>query len=196
MSPLYPYLKELTWPFYVTPFIVLAVLAGTFVGFRKNWKPLVFGIVFFTVNVVFLLQVVGAGQGFIADRFTYVPYFGLFFIAAWYFQQVLQNKPKWKNALLGAAGAYLLIFAYMTFRQNDVWANGETLWTQAIAVNDKNATVWGNRGNYYREGKRYQKALNDYAEAIRLSPNKGSVYNSRGKAYFNMGNFPDGLAGL
>lgn len=193
MSTLYPYPKSLGWPFYVAPFVVLALFAGLFVAFRKGNKALVFGFAFFTFNVMFMLQVLGAGQGFIADRFTYIPYFGLFFIAAWYFQWLLKNRPGWRTALFGGVGAYLLFFGVMTWKQNDVWENGETLWTQAIKVNDKNSNVWNFRGNYYRDNGQLEKALADYNQAIRVNSRDAKLYNSRGKAYFELGRHQEAL---
>lgn len=193
MSALYPYLKTLTWHFYVAPIVVLAMVIGAFFAFRADKKAFVFGFLFFTFNVFFMLQILGAGQGFIADRFTYMAYFGLFFIEAWYFEWLLQYRPKWKNAVIGVTGAYLLLLGFMTWQQNNVWENGETLWTQAIKVNGKNGTVWSNRGNYYRDNGQTQKALADYSEALKLNSRDGKLYNSRGKAYFEFGNYTEAL---
>lgn len=193
MSTLYPYPRTLGWPFYVSPFVVLALFIGLFLAFRKDKKALVFGFAFFTFNVMFMLQVLGAGQGFIADRFTYIPYLGLFFIAGWYFQLLLKERPSWKWPVLALTGAYLLLFGMMTWKQNDVWENGETLWTQAIKVNDKNSNVWNFRGNYYRENGQLEKALSDYDQAIRVNSRDAKLYNSRGKAYFNLGRYTEAL---
>lgn len=193
MSTLYPYPRTLGWPFYVAPFIIIALFIGLFLAYKKERKALVFGFAFFTFNVMFLLQVLGAGQGYLADRFTYMPYFGLFFIAAWYFQWLLKHRPAWKLPILGGVGAYLLLFGLMTWKQNDVWQNGETLWTQAIKVNDKNSNVWNFRGNYYRENGQLELALSDYGQAIRMNSRDAKLYNSRGKAFFNLARYGEAL---
>ncbi len=83
MSPLYPYPKPLPVGVYVSPILFLAIWAGVYWLWKKDRRIGVFAMLFFFFNVMFLLQVLGAGQGFLADRFTYVPYFGFFALAAW-----------------------------------------------------------------------------------------------------------------
>ncbi len=52
---------------------------------------------------MFLLQILGAGQGFIADRFTYIAYLGLFFIYAFGFQWILEKYEKFDKLIYLAA---------------------------------------------------------------------------------------------
>ncbi len=87
LSAVYNFPPELTLMHYLSMIAALAlVVASVFVFKTKQF--LTFGILFFTLNIVFVLQVVGAGQGFIADRFTYIPYIGLFFIYAVLFERI------------------------------------------------------------------------------------------------------------
>ncbi len=92
MSPLYPYPAKMPWPVYLAPLGVLATLYWFYVAFKKNWRAQVFGLAFFAFNIFFVLQILGAGQGYKADRFTYIPYFGLFFMAAYAFQELLKRN--------------------------------------------------------------------------------------------------------
>ncbi len=189
MFPMYPYPKFLTWHFYAAPVAVLASLVGIFVAFKKDYRAIVFAWAFFLVNVVFLLQILGAGQGFIADRFTYIPYLGLFFLVGYLYQYLEKEKPKFKQYLLIGMGAYLAIGAFMTVKQIGIWENGEKLWSHII---DNSSSVTnlahGNRAFYRRGIKQYDLALQDYNRAIQLNSKKSGLYNSRGKTYFDMGN--------
>ncbi|MBK8923358.1 MAG: hypothetical protein IPM81_17915 [Saprospirales bacterium] len=76
MSPLYPYPKPLPVWVYLSPVLFFAVWFGVYRLWKMDRRMWIFGMLFFFFNVMFLLQVFGAGQGFLADRFTYVPYFG------------------------------------------------------------------------------------------------------------------------
>ena len=51
----------------------------------------------------------------------------------------------------------------------------------------KLAVAYCGRGNAYQEKTEYDKALADYAEAIRLNPNLARAYYRRGTAYEKMG---------
>ena len=45
------------------------------------------------------------------------------------------------------------------------------------------ASAYYNRGNAYYYKRNYDKAVEDYTEAIRLNPNYVDVYENRGSAY-------------
>lgn len=194
MSPLYPYPASLPWQAYVAPLGVAAVGYWFYVAFKREWRAQVFGLAFFAFNVFFVLQILAAGQGYKADRFTYIPYFGLFFLAAWGFQELLRLRPQYRTYAQVGVGAYLLLFAGMTWQQCGIWKNGETLWTHVIKHYDNTALPFGNIGHYYRENKEYEKALVNYNRAIQLNTREGKTFNSRGKTYFDMGNTEKAMA--
>lgn len=184
MSPLYPYPKDFPTYFYPTILIVPGMLGLLWWSFKRNFKALVFGIVFFTFNIMFLLQILGAGQGFIADRFTYIAYFGLFFIAGYYFDQFQKSKAL-KIPSYAFYGVAVVAFSFLTFNQNKIWKNSGTLWTHVLKYYKNTTLPYGNRANYYRDAGQISLALSDYGERIRLKPNEAAPYNSRGRLYFN-----------
>lgn len=187
MSPLYPYPSSISTAFYVGTIISLLLVGGVFYAFKKGYRVFVFSFAFFTFNVFFVLQMLGAGQGFLADRFTYIPYLGLFIGIGYGFQKLTANNKSLTKLLPFGIGAYLLLFSYLTWQQNKVWRNGETLWTKAIQYNKKSVTGWANRADYYQDSKQYNKAIADYEQAIAVAPDKNTIYNSMGKTYFDMG---------
>lgn len=192
MVPMYPYPPFIGWQFYVSMIPALGVLGLMYYAFKRSWKTIVFGLVFFTFNIMFLLQILSAGQGFIADRFTYIAYFGLFFIYAWILQTLLQNKTKYRAAFTSMAGIILVAYMMINYQQTKIWENGDTLWTHVLKYYTKATLPWGNRANYYRDQGRLKEALHDYSQTIALGPNKPEPFNSRGKLYFNSNN-PDTL---
>lgn len=193
MSPLYPYPGQLPLRVYFGPIAVVAVAAFSWVAFRKNWRPYLFGILFFVFNVMFVLQVLGAGQGYLADRFTYIPYIGLGFMVAYGGYQLLEKKPTLKTGLLGLGVAYLLLCSFMTFRQNDVWQDSDTLWSHVLKYYDKTPLPFRNRANFRRDQGKIDEALADYNRALALKPD-AALYNSRAKLYFNLKQYPEAMA--
>jgi len=189
MSPLYPYPKNIPWYIYASFIPALGVIGAGYVAFRKNIRPVVFGLAFFTFNIMFLLQIVGAGQGFLADRFTYVAYFGLFFIVAYYAEKYLFSSEKLKTIGFAGFGLLFAVHAVASIQQIKIWENGGTLWTHVLKYY-KNVTLpYGNRANFYRDRNMNELALADYNEAIRLEGAKATTYNSRGKLFFNQQEF-------
>ncbi len=188
MSPLYPYPKPLPIWVYLSPLLFAAVWYGIYRAWKADRRIWVFGMFFFFFNVMFLLQVLGAGQGFLADRFTYVPYFGFFAIAAWLYHTYAWPSALWRPRVNAALGVLFTIYAVWTVRQIGIWKNGGTLWTHVMKYeNRRNSLPYWNRGQYLRnkEGN-YEAALEDYTTAIAIEPDNPELTNSRGKTYFDM----------
>jgi len=188
LSPLYPYPSSLDWTFYVSIISFVGTAAYLILAYRKKWRVGFFGVAFFMANVFMLLQILGAGQGFLADRFTYVAYFGLFFIMAYYLNKAINDKPSLKLPLLGVAGLMIATYSLMTYNQNKIWKNSGTLWTHVLKYYENSTLPWGNRANYYRDTGKTSLALSDYNKVISLDPSQHRPYNSRARLYFNFNN--------
>lgn len=191
LSPLYPYPDNFPSWMYPTMVMLPLTLYGLFWTLKKNKKPLFFGWMFFIVNVFFMLQILGAGQGFLADRFTYVPYFGLFFIMGYYFQKGIHSrysKPIWGITLI-----FVLVMTVMSFQQSKIWKNSGTLWTHVLKYYNNTTLPYGNRANYYRDNGQYTLALADYDKTISMKENQPQAYNSRAKLYFTLAKGNDTL---
>ena len=192
MSPLYPYPAILPWQVYLGPIAVVAILGFSYIAYKKDWRPYLFGSLFFLFNIMFVLQVVGAGQGFLADRFTYIPYIGLMFMMVYGGQSLMKdNQRSGKLAIYGFGGLMVLFFV-MTWQQNKVWTDSDTLWTHVLKHEDKTSLPYRNRANYRRDQGRTEEALADYNSAITLKPD-AALYNSRAKLYFNLKQYQQSL---
>lgn len=185
LSPLYPYPSSLDWTFYVS--ILSFVVTGAFLltAYIKKWRVGFFGLGFFMANIFMLLQILGAGQGFLADRFTYIAYFGLFFIMAYYLNKAIIARPNLKMPLLGLALLIVGAYSFITYKQNKIWKDSGTLWTHVLKYHQNSTLPWGNRANFYRDAGKTSLALSDYSRVIALAPNNDKPYNSRARLYFN-----------
>jgi protein O-mannosyl-transferase len=188
MLPLYPYESKLPTEIYLSPLFFLAAVGGLWYAYKKDWRVVVFGWVFFFVNFIFVSQIVGAGQAFLADRFTYISYLGCFFVLVKLSEEYLK-----KTSIKIAFFAYLILCFSMTYVQVGTWKNSEILWTNVLQYHKNAALPWNNRGVYYREAGQNDKALADFNESIKLAPN-ASAYNSRGKVYFETKKYQEAMS--
>jgi Tfp pilus assembly protein PilF len=168
----------------VGPLSALSLLGFSYIAFKRDWRPYLFGILFFLFNVMFVLQVVGAGQGYLADRFTYIPYAGLIFIVVYAGQWLMKENKKTGTLLVYGFGGLMALYMFITWQQNKVWTNSDTLWTHVLKHSDRTPLPYRNRANYRRDQGRTEEALADYGAAIGIKPD-GALYNSRAKLYFN-----------
>jgi tetratricopeptide (TPR) repeat protein len=173
LSAYYPYPKSGAMPalYYASPLALVAI--GWWVwGSLKHGKTVAFGFVFFLVNIVFVLQFKGAGKAFMADRFTYIPYLGLFFILAKTYSDIDSGKIKTglKNTLPYLAAGFLALCAVLTVMQNNTWKSSISLWENVTAKHPKDALSWSNLGLAYDDLEAYEKSVKAYEQAIKVDP--------------------------
>jgi tetratricopeptide (TPR) repeat protein len=193
LSTMYPYPDRnegmLPMLFYVS-FVVVLVLAFLIFLSRKKNRDIVFGSLFFLFTIALVLQVLPVGGAMLSERYTYVPYIGLFFIIGKTFCYVADSKSKaysqLKSLLIGVFVVFSAIFCYLTFERIQIWKNGEILFTDVINKYPNLAFAYNNRGYlYYTYNKDYEKALADYNKSISIDTTFHRAYSNRGVLYYN-----------
>jgi Tfp pilus assembly protein PilF len=193
ISPLYPYPAVLPWFVYASPVVVLGILAAFWKGWQQKWRPFVFGLAFFTFNVAFVLQVVGAGQGFLADRFTYIPYAGLIFTLVYYGNKLREGSGGITRFIVPIAGLWLAGLLVQTWVHIPVWKDSANLWTHVMKYYKSTPLPYRNRAQFYRDNKQFDLALQDYTRSIALKQD-ADVINSRARLYFDQQKWPEAIA--
>ncbi len=193
MSALHPYTSELNSVYYLSMIPAVAIALIPIFRFKKN-KYLTFGILFFIANVAFMLQVVGAGQGFLADRFTYIPYLGLFIIYAKFAEILLKEFYQYKTTIYAFVGIYLIALTAITIRQRNTWKDSISLWNNVIEKYYNSSMAYNNLGHYYRKQNDYNNALKNYNLAIKYDPKNDMAYANRGKVWFDQGKVDKAIA--
>ena len=199
MKVIFPYPQSIYYPYpanpgealpvmyYLAPVILIGLAVLVFLTRKKN-KAIVFGSLFFVVNIMFLLQILSAGQAFQADRFTYIPYLGFFFLAAWGAQYFVERNKSFSVPVFTAIPVILVIFMIMTHQRCLAWKNSETIWTDVIEqFPEKIANAYANRASYYRKTNQWPKSIDDYTVAMRLDKKNPVSIMNRGNLYFDMG---------
>jgi tetratricopeptide (TPR) repeat protein len=175
----YP-LKSEWWKVYasVVVFLLLAVLIYRQ---RKN-KPLVFGSLFFIFTILPVLQLLPVGDAVVADRYTYIPFFGLFLIIGHF---VSQKFPALDQRSLATYGIVILmlLFAVLSYRQILTWKDSRSLFEQALKVNPDEPVAHNNLGAYYFGRKEYPDAIHHFQECIAHPETYKDLY----MAYTNLG---------
>lgn len=192
ISPLYPYPASLPWPVYVSPVFLSGVLYLAWISFKRDWRPVLFGLAFFTVNIMFVLQVVGAGQAFLADRFVYLAYIGLSFPLVYYGLELAKKSAKSKSIVTALAGSWLIALFALSWIHLPLWQNSGTLWTHVLKYYQNAALPYRNRAQHYRDQQQFDLALEDYAKSIALKAD-ADVVNSRARLYFDTQQWPEAL---
>ncbi|MFI5218326.1 MAG: tetratricopeptide repeat protein [Bacteroidia bacterium] len=217
LSAFYPYPmldenQNLPLIFNLAPVLALIlVLAPAWILYKRNNKEtfrlFVFGMGFFILMVALVLQFISVGVVIMADRYSYLPYVGAFFIIGTLLNEGLQKK---QTKIITAAGtvAFSVFLIVVCYNRVKVWNNSEVLWTDVInqypyeieqtgnVIKVKQAgveTAYKNRGNYYREHGMMDKAFEDYNMLVQVNAKDPGAFSNMGNMYALRKEFPKSL---
>jgi tetratricopeptide (TPR) repeat protein len=184
LSVFYPFPalnSDLPIEYYIAP-LFFVVLAMIFYFSLKRNRIISFGILFYLVNLLLVLQLLPVGSAVIAQRYAYIPYFGLFFIIGWLIDKYASGNT---SKALWIVGPVTLILSFFTWKQAATWYSSATLWDQAIKTRPS-AKAYAIRAMLLRKEKNYDLAIDYYNRALQLDKSDYELYSNRGNVYFDL----------
>jgi Flp pilus assembly protein TadD len=190
---------------------LLIIISIFVIRFGRTKKYLPVGWFWFVgtlIPVIGLVQFTGTSY---ADRFTYIPYIGLFIMIAWGLPELVSKLPqrslpyrrqhvaaghgvaKGKIALGVAAAAVLTAMGIVARAQTGYWSNSIALFSHAIEVTQNNYRMYYNLGIAYGKLGQYQDAIEAYQQAIRIKPDSGWAHCNLGVTYGILGRPQDAI---
>ncbi|HUI46786.1 MAG TPA: tetratricopeptide repeat protein [Nitrospirota bacterium] len=197
LLPVYTYPTKTTVLSFKYLSSIIFVIAITVVCFvkAKNNRLWLAAWSYYIITLAPVLGVIQVGPQAMADRFTYLPSLGPFFLiglsAAWFskhgFAGTGTGAPV-KGVIIVAAFAVCAAMSYVTYKQIGIWKNGIELWTYVIDRDPTRAFfAYNNRGVCYEKAGLIDKAVDDYKEAIVLNPGDDQAYFNLGVIYQRAG---------
>ena len=169
-----------------------ALLIGSALWAHRFGRWIPFGFGFFAVVLAPVIQFIPAGSALIADRYTYVPYVGLFLLGALGINYLIQSK-KFRFLGYGLAALLTLVWSVTAYQRTAVWENDNTFWTDVIEKDPLANNAYHNRGIYhYRQGD-LVAAVEDFNEAITLRPDYTEALINRGLALYDAGQVAEAI---
>jgi tetratricopeptide (TPR) repeat protein len=144
-----------------------------------------FGLAFFAVNIVFVLQMVSSGAAFLAERFTYIACIGLCFVLARLYER--SQEGQWARPAALAFAAYAGVLGVATSQQCAVWSDSGTLWTDVLRVHPGSVVAYINRGEFHQNRGDAARALADYDDALAIDSRADVALNNRGRLRMEAG---------
>ena len=173
----------MVWIRFINPAVIVALIFLVIRSVRKT-RVIVFGSLFFLVNIFFLLQIVAVGNAFFADRYTYMPYFGLIFIMVWFASEIVRRNSERKISVITWLSVFAGICTVLTFSRCQVWKDGVSLWSNVISqYPGRSMKPYANRGISYMAKQQWEDAADDFTTALSIGPETAGVYGDRGIVY-------------
>ncbi|PWK26160.1 tetratricopeptide (TPR) repeat protein [Arcicella aurantiaca] len=185
----YPYEPDGANKLYSTGIVFSLIIVGLTIFSARKSKLFLFGIGFFAVTVALVLQFISVGAAIMADRYTYIPYIGLFFVLAMLLDQLAEKNQRLKQVVWVGAFAFVAFCLFQTRKQVETWQNTGTLFGQIIKLFPKDYRAYYTYGKYVgeKEGK-LEESIEANKKAIELGykddagpwENLGTAYGIKG----------------
>jgi protein O-mannosyl-transferase len=199
LSAIYPFPRDSSsiGPEFYGALAAMLVAFPTMLFLSRRLRPVLFGWAFFFVNIVLVLQFFPVGQAILADRYTYVPYIGLFLALTWWLDEQPRPGGAAGSARLWIAAvlvAMLPLSLHQTWVRCGVWRSSETLWTDAIRRFPHRLDVAHNDlGLALAAEGRLDEAISQYQEAIRIRGSYSDAHNNLGAALAAQGRLEEAV---
>jgi tetratricopeptide (TPR) repeat protein len=158
---------------------LLAAVTALFWHFRER-RYLLVGWFWFLGTLVPVIGIVQVGRQAWADRYAYLPLWGLFVIGVWLASEGAARVSLSRAAQVAIAIVVLLGYSVMAHIQIGYWRNSYSLFTHAIQVTDGNPIAEGNLGSALMEMRRPDLAIAHVERAIRLMPTFSTAHYNLG----------------
>ena len=170
LALIYPYPHF--WPFAGVIAVggLLAVLSVIFIFQGKRFPYLAVGWFWFLGTLVPAIGLVQAGVQSMADRYTYLPSIGIFILAVWGVNDLLNLQPQ-KIKIAGVVGIVALAGCLaVTSIQLRYWQNSLEIFWHTIQVTTDNYAADDCMGNALENIGKNAEAEKFYNEAVRVEP--------------------------
>lgn len=179
----YPLPNTLTWEYYAAPLVLLAL--GGLLVWQGRRNPLVaWGLLFFVICILPVIQIMPVGNTVVAERYFYLSSVGPLFIVGLVAAAGLTNTNWQRPATIGLLAVMVLGFTAQTFAYNKVWKNQLTVFSHAIAQFPTSVMGLRNIGGYYFKEKDYANAIPFYQKAQQYSLVPNDLTLELGQCYY------------
>ena len=185
---------ELPYYYYLSPLFLLLL---TFLVYkaRAMKRELIFGFLFYLAGVSLTSQIIPVGYAVVSERYSYIPYIGLFFIIGCFYAAVQDKrsfvslKPVINYLLAGVT----LFFMVITFQRNKVWQNSINLFTDLVKKYPNQPHAHFVLAKNLIDVPDLNAALESMNRSIGLDPKMSESYFYRGNIYYGQENYAAAL---
>ena len=194
LAVIYPYDRHPS-PLHVLFSLAALVIVSAVAILIRRHKPYAFtGWFWFLITLVPVIGIVQVGPQSMADRYTYIPFIGLFIILAWGGWDALNRLriPAFVQAL--AASIALVLCAWLTHAQLRYWHDSIALFQHAVNLTAANGAAAANLGYALAEQGQHDKAIAYYKAVLRSHPRaSATVWNNFGGSLLATGKLEEAI---
>ncbi len=189
----YPFDPAIGTAAFAASLAVLLAVTAVAVWQIRDRPYFAFGWFWFLGTLVPVIGLVQVGSQSMADRYTYIPYVGLFIIVIWGTAELLQ-KFEIDVRVVGAVCLVVIsVLAFVANRQASYWKNSETLYTRTLAVTNDNYFLMSLLCRHYIDKTSVENAERRCTELLDKTSNYMEAHNTIGWLRVELGRYDDAL---
>ena len=196
LTVFYPYPQHLFLVKAVVCVLLLTAITVAVVRIDSSQKKyLATGWFWFIVTLVPVIGIVQVGSQAHADRYTYIPFVGIFIMVSWGLNTIFDRIKNGKKLMVKTVSvAVILVMTSITREQIGYWENDFTLFSHALAVTKNNYIAYNNLGFFFERADRTSEAMAYYQKALNINPTYGDAHYNLGNMLFQMGRADEAIA--
>jgi protein O-mannosyl-transferase len=158
---------------------VLLTITAVFWHFRER-RYLLVGWLWFLGTLGPVIGIVQVGRQAWADRYAYLPLWGLFVIGVWLASEAAARISLSRTVQVAVASAVLLGYCVTAHTQIGYWRDSYSLFAHAIEATGANPIAEGNLGSALMEMRRPDLAAPHLERALQLMPTLATAHYNLG----------------
>ncbi len=186
LAVLYPHPQSLPIGEVVGCGLFLALLSAGIFALRRKAPSLLTGWLWFLVTLLPVIGLVQVGNQALADRYTYLPFIGLFLGLAWG-ARMLQGSRTGRFLVRAAALAAVAAWALLAAIQVRFWHDSGTLFVHTLRATGDNEFIAVNLAQYDIQQGKPKDAISVLDGVFRTHPDSQSALINAGQASFILG---------
>jgi protein O-mannosyl-transferase len=175
LSILYPFVSVPLWEAGGAA-VILCGISIVVLKYTDRHPYLAAGWFWYLITLLPVIGVIKVGMQSMADRYTYIPFIGLFIMAGWGGAELCTIAPKLRNLIGTAVVGAVLFYSIITWVQLGYWRDNMTLINHSLEVTEDNSFLHSSLAMLYGWEGKPELAMNEYRESIRIDPSYAEAH--------------------
>jgi protein O-mannosyl-transferase len=176
LAVLYPFPKVIILLKVAGVFLLLALVTILAIKASRRRPYLLTGWLWYGITLFPVIGIVQVGIQAMANRYSYLPFIGLFIVLVWGISELWQKANKTLFVL--GCSAVLAVLTAVTYRQVGFWKDSISLFEHDLAVTVNNQVAFNNYGTALVNKGQTERAKKCFILAIRIDSSYGAAYNN------------------
>jgi tetratricopeptide (TPR) repeat protein len=175
--------------------LICSLILLSIIKSKADKKVLILGFIFFLINIFMVGHILPIeGRLVAADRYSYLAYFGLFFLVGFFLNKIIEKRHLIANKLIFISLILLLSgYSIYSYSRVSVWKSTYTFWSDVVKKQPDNYYAYYGVGNFLLEANDYEKAIEFFKKAELLNNKDPMVYNNLGLAYYSFEEYNEAI---